>query len=344
LRDAIACFVVSVVWVAGAQVRARCGRDARVCACNARARCATATDGNLECIIIGHSQGPGADTSLVLYLQPLTGADLKPKQQLSVKLVQAALAPLATKSHAQIVVAMDAQQGVHVFPDTDETRQLVAAKSGSIFFYLTEVGSSAMKGYVMIAQKRGQELSAKEAWTVVLPKSEAITALAPHNTQEAIRSAGRVLGNRAVLLKYINANSLAVATESVSGEGDSQFSSSSPNVGAKEPCVRVYLVDAVTGAIIHNVVHKDAKGPVRLVQTENTLVYNYWNNRKQRFEISVLELYENNKQEILTAGQVSYRCRYGYRYGHTHTHTHTHTVAWEQQTGNPHGWPDLLQM
>jgi len=264
----------------------------------------SATDGNLECIIIGHSQGPGADTSLVLYLQPLTGADLKPKQQLSVKLVQAALAPLATKSHAQIVVAMDAQQGVHVFPDTDETRQLVAAKSGSIFFYLTEVGSSAMKGYVMIAQKRGQELSAKEAWTVVLPKSEAIAALAPHNTQEAIRSAGRVLGNRAVLLKYINANSLAVATESVSGEGDSQFSSSSPNVGAKEPCVRVYLVDAVTGAIIHNVVHKDAKGPVRLVQTENTLVYNYWNNRKQRFEISVLELYENNKQEILTAGQM----------------------------------------
>ena len=51
-------------------------------------------------------------------------------------------------------------------------------------------------------------------------------------------------------------------------------------------------------------VHKDAKGPVRLVQTENSLVYNYWNNRKQRHEISVMELYENSKQEIMTAGQV----------------------------------------
>jgi len=51
-------------------------------------------------------------------------------------------------------------------------------------------------------------------------------------------------------------------------------------------------------------VHKDAKGPVNLVQTENTLVYNYWNNKKLRHEISVMELYENSKQEILTAGQV----------------------------------------
>ncbi len=29
--------------------------------------------------------------------------------------------------------------------------------------------------------------------------------------------------------------------------------------GAKEPCVRVYLIDTVSGAIIHSVVHRDAK-------------------------------------------------------------------------------------
>jgi hypothetical protein len=45
----------------------------------------------------------------VIYIQPLTGADLKPVQKLEVKVVQAALAPLATKNHAQMVVAMDAQ-------------------------------------------------------------------------------------------------------------------------------------------------------------------------------------------------------------------------------------------
>lgn len=71
-----------------------------------------ATDGTLECIVVGHSKSEGK--SLVIYIQPLTGADLKPVQKLEVKLVQAALAPLVTRNHAQIVVAMDAQQA-HTF-------------------------------------------------------------------------------------------------------------------------------------------------------------------------------------------------------------------------------------
>ena len=245
----------------------------------------------------------GEETSLVLYLQPLTGVELREAQVLPCKLVQVAMAPLLMKSHAQVVVAMDSKQRVHVMPDTLEARQLVAAKSGKIFFYVTHVGSSEMKGYVVATTADGG-LVAEEAWNVALPNSEAITGLAPHNVQEAIRSAGRVLGNRAVLLKYINVNSLAVATESVGGQIDSKEVSSAPTVGAKEPCVRIYIIDTVTGAILHSVVHKDAKGPVHLVQTENTVVYNYWNNKKQRYEVSVMELYENSKSEILTAGQM----------------------------------------
>ena len=239
----------------------------------------------------------------MLYLQPLTGVELREAQVLPCKLVQVASAPLLMKSHAQVVVAMDSKQRVHVMPDTREARQLVAAQSGKIFFYVTHVGSSEMKGYGVATTADGG-LVAEEAWNVALPKSEAITGLAPHNVQEAIRSAGRVLGNRAVLLKYINVNSLAVATESVGGQVDSKEVSSAPTVGAKEPCVRIYIVDTVTGAILHSVVHRDAKGPVHLVQTENTVVYNYWNNKKQRYEVSVMELYENSKSEILTAGQM----------------------------------------
>jgi len=265
---------------------------------------ASATDGNLECIILAKCTGAGKNNSMVMYLQPLTGAELKKTERLPYKLVQAAMAPLVTKNHAQVVVGMDSEARVHVFPDTHESRQLVAGKSGKIYFYLTEMGSCVMKGYVLLASKGGRELVAEESWTVALPPSEAITALAPHNVHEAIRSAGRVLGNRGVLLKYINANSLAVATESVGGQADSKEVSSAPTIGAKEPCVRIYLIDTVTGAILHSVAHKDAKGPVNLVQTENTMVYNYWNNKKLRHEISVMELYENSKQEILTAGQM----------------------------------------
>merc|ERR1719199_250358 len=97
----------------------------------------SAADGSLECIILGHSRSDGKDKSAVFYLQPLTGLEIKKAQWLPSKLVQAAMAPLVTKSHSQVVVCMDEQMRVHVFPDTKEARALVAAKSGKIFFYLT---------------------------------------------------------------------------------------------------------------------------------------------------------------------------------------------------------------
>ena len=264
----------------------------------------SAADGQFECVVLGRATGGDKSQSLAIFLQPLTGSELRPLQRLPFHLVQAAMAPLLTKSHAQVVVGMDTERRVHVFPDTAEAWALVAGKSGKIFFYITEVGSSTMTGYVMLAGKGSRELMAEEAWTVALPSGEAITALAPHNAQEAVRSAGRVLGNRAVLLKYLNVNSLAVATESVGGQEDLKEVSSAPTVGAKEPCVRIYLIDTVSGAIIHSVVHKEARGPVQLVQTEHTLVYTYWNTKKERTEMTVMDLFENSKQEILTAGQM----------------------------------------
>ena len=44
------------------------------------------------------------------------------------------MAPLLTKSHAQVVVGMDTERRVHVFPDTAEAWALVAGKSGKTKF------------------------------------------------------------------------------------------------------------------------------------------------------------------------------------------------------------------
>lgn len=108
----------------------------------------------------------------------------------------------------------------------------------------------------------------------------------------AVKSAGRILGNRNVLLKYLNVNLLAVAT--VSG-GQAR---------GKDAAVRVYLIDTVIGAIVHSAMHKDASGPVHLVQTENVVVYSYWNRRKERQEVAVLELFERTDAEITSAAQM----------------------------------------
>ncbi len=46
----------------------------------------------------------------------------------------------------------------------------------------------------------------------------------------------------------------------------------------------------VVGAIVHSAVHRDATGPVHVVQTENVVLYSYWNAKKQRQELAVMEV------------------------------------------------------
>ena len=73
----------------------------------------------------------------------------------------------------------------------------------------------------------------------------------------------------------------------------------------------LYLIDGVSGAIIHQTVHKHSSGPVGVVVSENWVVvsvllcvcvlvdciiiipqYNYYNVVSRRNEIAVLELYD----------------------------------------------------
>uniref|UniRef100_A0A7S0E1R2 ER membrane protein complex subunit 1 n=1 Tax=Hanusia phi TaxID=3032 RepID=A0A7S0E1R2_9CRYP len=248
---------------------------------------ATSPDGKLECLVLGRSKQNSGHT-FVAWLQPLTGAEIS-RKVLPVKTVQASLVPLLTEKHAYMVMLMDSARKVHLLPDTAKTREAFSKRSSRIVLYLVDKERSAIDGYG-IREMRGEVI-----WTVAFPKGEKLLTLSAQRMNEAIRSAGRVLGNRAVLLKYLNKNLLAVATGT---------QERNERVGQADPVVRVYLIDTVIGAIVHTASHKDATGPVEIVQSENVVIYTLWNNKKQRNEMAVLELYENTKKEILTAGEM----------------------------------------
>ncbi|KAI2515333.1 EMC1 isoform 6, partial [Pan troglodytes] len=65
--------------------------------------------------------------------------------------------------------------------------------------------------------------------------------------------------------------------------------------------IGIFLIDGVTGRIIHSSVQKKAKGPVHIVHSENWVVYQYWNTKARRNEFTVLELYEGTEQYNATA-------------------------------------------
>lgn len=50
--------------------------------------------------------------------------------------------------------------------------------------------------------------------------------------------------------------------------------------------LNVYLVDVVSGSIVFSVTHRRAKGPVKMIHSENWLVYSFYNEKVRRHEIS----------------------------------------------------------
>ncbi|PRP82514.1 hypothetical protein PROFUN_10084 [Planoprotostelium fungivorum] len=143
------------------------------------------------------------------------------------------------------------------------------------FWHVAELNESIVRGYT-VGQQTRDHFESEEVWSVPLGshgKSEKIVSAAYVDVDNAIASAARILGNRDALPKYLNRNLFAVATES------------STSIG-------IYLIDGVTGSIVHSTVVPSATGPVHMKLVENWLVFTYFNLRHNRHEVSVVELFE----------------------------------------------------
>ncbi|MBA0820314.1 hypothetical protein Gohar_021702 [Gossypium harknessii] len=58
-----------------------------------------------------------------------------------------------------------------------------------------------------------------------------------------------------------------------------------------------YLIDTVTGRILHRVTHHGSQGPVHAVFSENWVVYHYFNLKAHRYEMSVIEIYDQSRAD-----------------------------------------------
>ena len=56
--------------------------------------------------------------------------------------------------------------------------------------------------------------------------------------------------------------------------------------------ITLYLLDGVTGQILHSANHKRATGPVNMVLSENWVVYSYWAAKMHRTEVTSVEMYQ----------------------------------------------------
>ncbi|KAL9950542.1 hypothetical protein ACROYT_G043054 [Oculina patagonica] len=233
-----------------------------------------------QCVVLGKSRT--SDGSLLHVFNPITGKPIGPGHhrgnQLPYRVAQSLLLPHTDAKHTKLLLLLDSSLNVHVFPRTSASIEIVSKASSSIFFFMADKGKGDLKGYMLLSDVEKSIFHVREMWNVNFPQSQqTITNIALKSPLEHVHSQGKVLGDRRVLYKYLNPNLIAVGTEVTPDS---------------KPGISIYLIDAVTGLIVFHARHKNAKGPIHMVHSENWLVYCLYNTKSRRYEVTVLEMYD----------------------------------------------------
>uniref|UniRef100_H9GS91 EMC1 first beta-propeller domain-containing protein n=1 Tax=Anolis carolinensis TaxID=28377 RepID=H9GS91_ANOCA len=169
--------------------------------------------------------------------------------------LQSLLLPIMDQDYAKVLLLIDDEYKVTVFPATRNVLRQLEEMAPSVSFYLAD----AEKGKLMGRRLR-KDLTTEETWEISIPPDlQRIVTVKGKKSNEHVHSQGRVMGDRSVLYKSLNPNLLAVVTESADSHQERTF-------------IGIYLIDGVTGRIIHSSVQKKAKGPVHIVHSENWVV------------------------------------------------------------------------
>lgn len=168
---------------------------------------------------------------------------------------------------------------------TDEEKTIIAwtSQDNLIFlggrelesFYTTKVNTKNVQGYTYV------EGRFTKTWEFSVPEGYEIVTSASRSPLDVTINIGDILGDRTVLYKYLHKNVLAIAATSASTN-----------------TLSVYLLDSVTGRILHSKRHEDSvdssKG-VQLVYGEHWLVYSFWSDLPTLGEKMVVwDLYESD--------------------------------------------------
>ncbi|KAJ2389728.1 hypothetical protein H4S02_002224 [Coemansia sp. RSA 2611] len=179
-----------------------------------------------------------------------------------------------------------AEPRVAVWPPTADAARALCAHTAPLYVELgDQAGSTAVHGYrVACADVTEPWLAAEPAWEFVLPAGETLISATryEHGAQHTALQ-GRVLGDRSVLYKYINPHLGVLATQRAAGG------------------IAVYLIDRVSGRLLHSVVHEQAvvsrAHPFVATLSENRLVYQFWRGLPAGYVTAVAELFESDRPD-----------------------------------------------
>lgn len=230
----------------------------------------------------------------IVQFDPINGKTID-TVELHKPIKQLAFTETSSHDNTRGVIILDSSNNVHIYPKT--MTPLVKSGLYKYSMIIAEARPASVEGYRFILDKSGQILP-KQTWTLAINETEVIVNFGLKRIDEEVHSPARVLGDRGILYKYVNPNLIAIMTQGTSG------STCAPN-----QFINLYLVDGVTGSLVHMIHHPKAltREPANLVHSENWLIYTYYNIKTRRTEVSSIEMYEGVEQENSTFSSLTRR-------------------------------------
>ncbi|XVE97561.1 hypothetical protein REPUB_Repub03eG0029900 [Reevesia pubescens] len=255
-----------------------------------------AMDENPSVLVVGRC-GTSSDAPGVLsFVDTYIGKELS-SSSLVHSVAQVIPLPYTDSTEQRLHLLIDTDKHAHLYPKTPEAISILKSEFSNIYWYSVEDDNGIIKGHALKSKCTGEVadefcFDTRELWSIVFPsESEKIIATVTRKLNEVVHTQAKVIADQDVMYKYISRNVLFVAT--VAPKGSGEIGSVTP----EESWLVAYLIDTVTGRILHRVTHHGSRGPVHAVFSENWIVYHYFNLRAHRYEMSVIEIYDQSRAD-----------------------------------------------
>ncbi|PSS01195.1 ER membrane protein complex subunit 1 like [Actinidia chinensis var. chinensis] len=255
-----------------------------------------AMDENPSVLVVGRC-GYNLDAPGVLSIvDTYTGMELNPLGATH-SIVQVIPLPFTDSTEQRLHLLIDSDQHAHLYPRTREAISIFQREFANIYWYSVEVDNGVLRGHVLkdncILEVADEYcFNTRDLWSIVFPsESEKIIATVTRKSSEVVHTQAKVIAEQDVMYKYVSQNVIFVAT--IAPKAIGEIGSVTP----EESWLVVYLIDTVTGRILHRMIHHGSQGPVHAVFSENWVVYQYFNLRAHRYEMSVIEIYDQSRAD-----------------------------------------------
>ncbi|KAK9142696.1 hypothetical protein Syun_012096 [Stephania yunnanensis] len=255
-----------------------------------------AMDENPSVLVVGWCGFSLDSPGILSFVDSYTGKELY-SLSLTHSIAQVIPLPFTDSTEQRLHLLIDADGLAHLYPRTDEAIKIFQRELPNTHWYSIDGEKGIIRGYgLQYSCLPGITdeycFGAKELWSIVFPsESEKIIAATTRKLNEIVHTQAKVLADQDVMYKYISQNLLFVATVAPKAAGE--IGSANP----EESWLVAYLIDSITGRILHRVTHPACQGPVHAVFSENWVVYHYFNLRAHRYEMSVIEIYDQSRSD-----------------------------------------------